>query len=482
MPGKTAIRLLGRGGWLLAVLVLGWTGVVNACDTPVYRYAMYRWLPAPYEVYCFHRGELNEAGQAVKEAIEQANQAQDNPANVVFLPVDMDKDPELKSVPPDVKKAWEAKTDEQLPSFLISSPMPPFNPNTEMPVHVYAGELSKEVMPSLFHSPARKQMADQLAQGKAGVFVFLPGKNPEANKKAEKVIQGVVDDVASGKVQLYVSPALAYAAEDQGGEPEIPATEVGFVKIDRDDPAEQWFVRCLLTLEYDLKETDEPILFTVYGRGRALFSCLGDGIHEDNLLQDIEFITGACSCTVKEQNPGVDLLVQYDWEAAATGLAEKFGAEEGSRYHFGGDTLFPELIIPSGTGESQSADVADDGVAAKMSDAPDAAQLDDPAAPAEGPTTEQPAAEGGAPVKSSAEDNQPTEEPSDEATTDRDADSDKDTAEATTRVASKLPTVGAEPPAAEDQAGMRSVLFVGIGLVLALIVLFGATFVIIRPK
>jgi hypothetical protein len=482
MPGKTAIRLLGRRGLVLAVLALWWSGVVNACDTPVYRYAMYRWLPAPYEVYCFHRGELNEAGQAVKEAIEQANQAQDNPANVVFLPVDMDKDPELKAVPPDVKKAWEARSDQQLPSFLISSPMPPFDPNTEMPVHVYAGELSREGMPSLFSSPARKEMANQLAQGKAGVFVFLPGKNQEANKKAEKVIQGVVDDVASGKVQLYVSPALAYAGENQDGEPEIPATEVGFVKINRDDLAEQWFVRCLRTLEYDLKDTEEPILFTVYGRGRALFSCLGDGIHEDNLLQDIEFITGACSCTVKEQNPGVDLLVQYDWEAAATSLAEKFGAEEGSRYHFGGDTLFPELIIPSGTGESEAMEGADDGVAAKTSDPSDAGRPDDQVAQAGSPAAEQPAAAGDVRVKPSSQSDQPPEEPSDEATTDQDADADEDTAEATTQVASKLPPVGAEPPAAEDHAGMRSVLFVGIGLVLALIVLFGATFVIIRPK
>ena len=38
--------------------------------------------------------------------------------------------------------------------------------------------------------------------------------------------------------------------------------------------------------------------------------------------------------------------MRYDWDAAAAALSRQFGAEEGSRYEFAGDTLFPELIIP----------------------------------------------------------------------------------------------------------------------------------------
>jgi hypothetical protein len=481
MPGKTAIRLLGRLALLLPLTIAWWTSAASACDTPVYRYAMYRWLPAPYEVYCFHRGALDESSQAVKDAIEQASEAEENRANVVFLAVDLDKDPELKTVPPDVKKAREADPQDQLPRYLISSPVPSFNPDTEMPVHVYSGELTKDAMPALFSSPAREEMANQLAQGRAGVFVFLPGTNQEKNEKAEKVIQGVVDDVASGKVQLYVSPALAYAAENEDGENPVPKTEVGFVKVDRNDEAEQWFVRTLLSLDYDLKDSEEPMLFTVYGRGRALFSCLGDGIHEDNLLQDIEFITGACSCTVKEQNPGVDLLVHYDWEAAAASVAEKFGAEEGSRYHFSGDSLFPELIIPSNAGEMDSTDSADDeDVAVGASkDAEPVADTEDQVAQADSLVADDREAEGSVTVdQPSSKDSPPTAEPETAAATDR----EQDVADAPQQVASNMPAADPDPSADQGESGMRGVVFVGVGLVVALIVLFGATFVVLRPK
>ncbi len=96
----------------------------------------------------------------------------------------------------------------------------------------------------------------------------------------------------------------------------------------------------------------------IYGRGRALFSSLGKGIQRDNLIQDVEFITGACSCTVKEQNPGVDLLMSYNWNAVAEALSRQFGTEEGSSYRFGGDALFPELIIPPEKAQVPAANVA----------------------------------------------------------------------------------------------------------------------------
>ncbi len=466
MSGKTVIRLLGRRVLVLLAVSALLTSAAGACDTPVYRYAMYRWLPAPYEVYCFHKSEINESGLAVKTAIETVSEADDNRANVVFLPVDLAKDPELKTVPPDVKQAWEADPQEELPSFLISSPFG---------VHLYSGKLSEEEMPTLVNSPARQELASQLEQGKAGIFVFLPGSNKESNEKAEKIIQGVLDDVKSGKVNLYVSPALAFAQDEEDGEDVPPTTEVGFVKIDRNDKAEDWFVRCLLTLEPDLKETEEPILFTVYGRGRALFSCLGEGIHPDNLVQDIEFITGACSCTVKEQNPGVDLLIQYDWEAAAANVAEKFGAEEGSRYHFSGNSLFPELIIPSGEGMDTTAKDATESAAANPPEEPAVDDADTQVAQADNANAD---------TDTTATDVDPAQQPAEVEGQAADAgnassDTDKDAAK---QIASNMPSDQVGQADDETSTSIRGVLIVGVGLVLTLVVLFAATLIVLRPK
>jgi hypothetical protein len=218
----------------------------------------------------------------------------------------------------------------------------------------------------------------------------------------------------------------------------------------------------------------------VYGRGRALFSCLGEGIHPDNLVQDIEFITGACSCTVKEQNPGVDLLVQYDWEAAASNIAEKFGAEEGSRYHFSGDSLFPELIIPAGDGRDATVKDDTDIAAAVPSEEPaeepavddadtQVAQADTATADAE--TTA--AADVDVTAKSAESERQ--------AADPDDASSDAANG-AATQIASNTPADQVGQADGGGTTSIRGVLIVGVGLILTLVVLFAATLIVLRPK
>jgi hypothetical protein len=55
------------------------------------------------------------------------------------------------------------------------------------------------------------------------------------------------------------------------------------------------------------------MVFPVFGRGRALFPLVGAGITPKNIRDAAEFLAGPCSCEVKEQNPGFDLLLKADW-------------------------------------------------------------------------------------------------------------------------------------------------------------------------
>jgi len=76
----------------------------------------------------------------------------------------------------------------------------------------------------------------------------------------------------------------------------------------------------LLHCEPDLGEFKaEPMVFPVFGRGRALEPLIGKGITLDNVWDYCAYITGACSCEVKKQNPGVDLLTALDWDAVIEG-------------------------------------------------------------------------------------------------------------------------------------------------------------------
>jgi len=68
----------------------------------------------------------------------------------------------------------------------------------------------------------------------------------------------------------------------------------------------------------------EPIVFPVFGRGRALFALVGEGINSDNLREAIAFITGPCGCEIKMMNPGVDLLMSVNWDASVMQFYEEF--------------------------------------------------------------------------------------------------------------------------------------------------------------
>ncbi len=97
---------LRRIAFLLVLSAACFDGSAEACDTPVYRYAMYRWQSAPYELYYFHDGQPDAENEKVTAAIEHRCMDEAAPANLVVLPVDLRQDKELAGVPPDVKEAW----------------------------------------------------------------------------------------------------------------------------------------------------------------------------------------------------------------------------------------------------------------------------------------------------------------------------------------------------------------------------------------
>ncbi|MGM0486483.1 MAG: hypothetical protein ACQESR_06950 [Planctomycetota bacterium] len=491
----------------LAVLLFCVAGSVSrACDTPVYRYAMYRWYPAPYEVYCFHEGEMDEAAKQMETAIDEAVTSEKAPSNVRFIPVDLAEDEELKGVPPDVKEAWEEQEEATIPQFLVSSPVGG---------HLYKGQLSADQLPEMIDSPMRQRVGDEIKKGRAGVYVLLKGEDEKANAAAEKTLQGVVDDVASGKIELYTMPpaygAYGPPAGDEPGEAESeaeskepedegPQLSIGLLTLARDNPKEKWFIDTLLAMEPDLRESKEPIVFMIYGRGRALFSCLGEGIRRDNLIMDVEFITGACSCTVKDMNPGVDLLMSYNWDAAAETLYRQHGLEEGSPYGAGGAAPeeYPELMVPSG-GEVDSEEESGDGDSSATAEASGSESGDaeeDDADDDTGASDTTMLAQADAPTTPGGESSETTAGGESEAASKstEDAKSADEAQEGTapdnesvsgTEVAANMPAATSQQPQADsdsDPSSFKGILWIGGGLLGVLVVLFGITFVVLRPK
>jgi hypothetical protein len=542
---------VSRGRFALALSSVALLGLVCvpvllACSTPVYRYAMYRWESAPYEVYYFHDQEAGEADQKIAQVLKDTWESREERANVLYIPVNVVEDKELKRIPPDVKQHFLSRENPTLPTYLISTPYG---------AEIFYGKLEEKTLPAMIDSPARTQLAEQLAEGRLGVLLFLTCSDKAANEAAEKVLQGLVQEVKKGEIEFYMPPPFGPMPGAPEGEeaPQTPALELGYLKVKRDDPKEEWLVRQLLAMEPDLKDEDSPMVFMCYGRGRALLPYVGKGISRENLLYELEFVTGACSCTVKEQNPGVDLLVRHDWEAAAVALAEKYSADEGNPY--GPGMFFPELVIPSAGGDEPVDDVAaeeseemtdatspdepaeptesdataDEEVAVAAADTPPATETDaadaapavetsestDPNEPSEdlgtvggeqdqAPLEPSPTEDDSEPVEADAEttpasEAEPESEPAaapettEEASTDEPAPESAEEATAATEpqaspgtaVADAGTTVSGESSGgqADIQGGtLISVWVVGVGVLLALAALFGITFFVLRPQ
>jgi len=399
------IRVAAAVGWCaLTVTFLLSSGLptARACSTPVFRYAMYRWPAAPYYVFYLHGGEPAKEDEAINKAVEEAYDAK-TPINIVLETVDASKQEQFDRMPKEVRDVWESKAEDVGALHAVFSPWG---------IKQFTGRLDAERLKAMVDSPVRQQIGKLFDEGNAMVMLILTGPKEEANRKAEKVVDEAVAMAAGGEIptaddyfapeQFLPPPAEGEAAEgseDAAAEGEATATDeekekedaepklkVAKLKLARADAKEQWLVRMLLAVEADLNEfPDEAMVFVVYGRARAMPPYIGKGITKENLADCMAFLAGACSCTVKDQNPGMDLLMQWDWDATAEKMAEddpQFASDPWEYQEFE-----PETEEPA-DGNSESESPAEDN---STSDAvamaePEAGTVDP--APTEDPPTE----------------------------------------------------------------------------------------------
>lgn len=274
---------------LLAVVLLGVCTALPAaaCTVPVYQWARENWIPDTYGVYVFHEGELPEEQQAVVTQLEEAIQPPDGgaAANMAVHTVDVARQP-LEGEPAII---WDKHRPESFPRVVVCFPMvsPPFGP-------VWSGPLDSEAVAMVADSPVRQSIAERLQDGAPACWVFLDSGNADEDDAKFAVLE---DELTKRGEETN-----AY----------MPV-----VRLRRDDAKEQVLVDMLLRTEPDLLEFEEPMAFPVFGRGRALYALIGAGINEDTIRDAFVFLMSACSCVVKDENPGADLLMRADWTTMA---------------------------------------------------------------------------------------------------------------------------------------------------------------------
>ena len=362
--------LLAAFSALLAVLLCA--ANASACKTPVYRYSLYNWKPSPYRVYYLHSGDSIPAADAQTHAALSKLKEEKPPTNVELHVVRVDDPASLDGLSAAVRNEATAIIEdvpaEKLPTYVILDPKG---------VELYSGSLGTADVAALVDSPIRRQVNQGIAQGHAAMLVLVTGKDAEANARAEKEVEAIVQAVAEGKITPPKLPGDDSSAEDV--EPATPPPlKVASLKLDRDDAKERWLLRCLLQVENDLADVEEPMVFAIYGQCRANPPLVGDGIDSEELAKQVMFVLGPCTCTIKEQNVGLDLLARYDWQAVALSLAKRVGPETGNEHLLGADAfpnLFPKLHDPPAV-ETKSPPVESAPAASETATLPDRSPSD----------------------------------------------------------------------------------------------------------
>ena len=275
----------------------------SACDIPVYRWALENWDTDPYGLLVFQRGPLSSDDQTLL-----AQRGEPARANLTVQAVDVD-------APMDAQTAavWEAQVSPKLPWIVLRYPYaPPQWPDA------WTGPLSEANVKALVDSPKRREIARLIAENSTAVWVFLGIGDPKKDAPALELIRRELTQMPAA---LQRMPLIAM--EDRSAVPDASkGVSFTLVDVDRKDPAEEVLVAMLLGTESDLRSYDEPMVFPVFGRGRVLYAILGAGITHANILEACAFMFGACTCIVKEQNPGMDLLMTADWRAVLKGLPD----------------------------------------------------------------------------------------------------------------------------------------------------------------
>ncbi len=307
-----------------------------ACQVPVFRYAFERWENDDYRAIVVSKGPLSEKHQTIYSNLEKMTRADDGVANVYIDVVDLDAAAD-DSMWQTLYKKHQKNGDD--PLLLLFYPK-----STRNDTPIWTGPLTRTHAKNMIDSPLRQQLVKNIALGYSATWLIIESGDPvkDAAAKLKVVLTSrevekelpLPDGVITQKDIERASGGLDHLGADPNILRSAIPLKIAFTNISVaiDDPTEEIFLSMLLHIEDDLDQfKTEPKLFPIFGRTRTLEPLIGKGIETENIWAMSEYICGACSCEVKRQNPGIDLLSNVEW----------YDLLEGSEIVL--DKLLPEL-------------------------------------------------------------------------------------------------------------------------------------------
>lgn len=278
-----------------------------ACQVPVFRYALERWNADKYEVIVIQDGPLDSSSQLALDKLQSSPNRSVTNLEIQCVRAEDIRDQALKQL-------WTAQGIPPKPLMVVLFP----KTASEVPDRIaYSTPFTETNVANVLSSPARAKVAELLSEGQTAVWLFVPSDDVLKNTAATKLLK---EQIAISQEKLTVPSATELEIEPAIlAKNKIPLRiEFSIVTVDPNDPRESFLLNSLIRSEPDL-DVSQPMAFPVFGRGRVLYGLVGDGIMPETIDTACKFIAGPCSCQVKNQNPGFDLLMQSDWDKTVSG-------------------------------------------------------------------------------------------------------------------------------------------------------------------
>lgn len=282
-----------------------------ACQVPVFRYALERWEPDAFQIVVVGPGLITSEQEKVISFLQKAPFDKASPANIRLSTSD------------EGSTALNAD-DAPLPRLEV------FYPNAlreQLTKPIWSGAITMENARRILHSPVRTEITRRILSGESAIWLLVESGDKEKDELAAANLAAFAEQ-ATGALRIPDGVIGANAVANPEALPPSEAENVlmsevplkidfSLVRLSRDNPEEEVFLNMLLNVEDDLNDyRDEPIAYVVFGRGRILQPLIGAGINAENVMIDSTYLCDACSCQVKKENPGIDILMSAPWDRA----------------------------------------------------------------------------------------------------------------------------------------------------------------------
>lgn len=273
---------------------------LQACSIPVFRYALERWAADLFEVSVFYEGPLPDAQMQRLNELEDWAVHNGGQVNLEVVRCDL-----KGKVPADLRALWEKLPKTPLPHVVVRSPREMAGQRI-----VWQGKLEDAFLDGLSMSPARREIVKRLLRGESVVWLMLRGTDNEAADRAKRTLEAACRKLAE-ELQL----PLGVGKPGSELHSKIPlGLKFSVIDVAAGTTEERALATLLKGRLKTAPDETETIVAPVFGRGRVLDVLLAKEVDDESVEDLTSYLCGACSCQVKQQNPGFDLLFATNWE------------------------------------------------------------------------------------------------------------------------------------------------------------------------